>query len=187
LLLLALAAAMAFFGWPMLALLPAVAHVQLGEGERGYGWMLSAVGAGALLGALVVASFGTPARRRALLGAGVALAAASLAGLACAGSLGVAVLCCAASGCGLILFFATGQATLQLGADEHNRGRVMGIWLMVLSGAQPAGNLVAGLAADRDGVAPVLLQQSAGIALAAALVSLAGLGGWLLRRKRGEG
>jgi hypothetical protein len=63
----------------------------------------------------------------------------------------------------------------------------MGIWLMVLSGAQPAGNLVAGLAADRDGVAPVLLHQAGGIVVAAALVSLAGLGGWLIRRKRGEG
>src|SRR5207247_2377312 len=83
-----------------------------------YSWMLSAIGTGALLGALAVASYGTPARRQLFLVLGVLVGVASLAGLALARWLPVAVACCALSGGGLILFFATGQATMQLGAGE---------------------------------------------------------------------
>lgn len=176
-LLLFLAGSVAFFGWPVLALLPAFADRQLGVGSDGYSLMLSAIGAGALVGALGVATFGTPERRRWILGFGVCLGAASLAGLAFAASLPVAALCCGLSGCGLILFFATGQATMQLGAGEHNRGRVMGIWLMVLAGAQPAGNLVAGAGADWIGVAPMLLIGAAGIGVTSLIVL--GLLAWL--------
>jgi MFS family permease len=167
LLLLLLAGALALFGWPLLSLLPDVSARRLQAGSAGYARMLSAVGSGALVGALVVASFHTARARRVLLGVGVALGSLSLAGLAVATDLGVAVACCAASGGGLILFFATGQAMMQLGAGDDNRGRVLGIWLMVLSGANPLGHLLAGRLADRWGVAPVLAGMAAGIALAA--------------------
>ncbi len=181
-LLVLLAGALAFFGWPLLALLPALADQHLHAGDAGYAWMLSGVGSGALVGALLVASFGSLARRLFFLGGGVVLGVVSLLGLAQAHALSLAVFFCALSGCGLILFFATAQAAMQLGADEHNRGRIMGIWLMVLSGAQPAGNLVSGTLADDWGVPAVLLLQSAGIALAVAGVALLGLAWWLSRR-----
>jgi hypothetical protein len=75
----------------------------------------------------------------------------------------------------LILFFATGQAMMQLGAGEHNRGRIMGIWLMVLSAAQPLGHLLAGSVADEWGVPLVLALQGAGIAVAAVVVGMTAL------------
>jgi hypothetical protein len=85
--------------------------------------------------------------------------------------------CCVLTGAGLILFFATSQAVMQLSSADHNRGRVMGIWSMVLSGAHPLGHLGAGLAADRWGVPSVLSGEALGIATAAALVLLV----WLAR------
>src|SRR5262249_12697969 len=108
-LLVVLAGALAVFGWPLQSLLPALSGQDLHAGNHGYAWMLSAVGAGALVGALIVASFGTLARRGLFLAAGVLLGVVSLLGLALTGSLAVAVTCCALSGAGLILFFATGQ------------------------------------------------------------------------------
>jgi MFS family permease len=184
-LLVALAAALAFFGWPLQALLPALSDQRLGAGEAGYAWMLSGIGGGALVGALLVASYGSLSRRRAFLGAGVVVGVAALLGLAVTKGLPVAVLSCALSGCGLILFFATGQAMMQLGADEHNRGRVMGIWLAVLSGAAPAGNLATGFFADCWGVQAVLLGMAGGITLAGAGVLL--LGAVLLQGQNGSG
>jgi predicted MFS family arabinose efflux permease len=178
-LLLILACATAFFGWPLISLLPALSDHQLHAGREGYDHMLSAVGAGALVGALLVASFGSAARQTLLLGAGIVLEAAALLGLATTTDVAAAVACCALSGAGLILFFATGQAMMQLGAGEHNRGRVMGVWLTVLSAAQPLGHLLGGRVADAWGVPPVLLLQGAGIALAAAAVGAAAL----LKRK----
>ena len=59
---------------------------------------------------------------------------------------------------------------MQLGAGEHNRGRVMGIWLVVLAGSQPAGNLVAGHLADAYGVPFALAVLAAGIAATGGLV-----------------
>jgi MFS family permease len=174
-----LGGALAFFGWPLLSLLPALSDKDLDAGRTGFAWMTSAVGGGALLGALVVASFGSGSRHG-LLAAGVLLSILSLAGLALVPGLPIAVVCCALSGGGLILFFATGQAIVQLGAGEHNRGRIMGIWLMVLSGAQPAGHLISGTVADAWGVPRVLGLQALGITLAAAAVGVAALMG---RRK----
>src|SRR3954452_8976365 len=80
-LLLPLTAAMSLFGWPLLALLPALARNHLHSGEGGYSAMLSAIGIGALAAALLVASFGSMRRRRAFLGAGVGVAASALLGL----------------------------------------------------------------------------------------------------------
>lgn len=167
---------LAFFGWPLLSMLPALATDVVGreKAQQGFSWMTSAVGGGALLGALVVASFATRARRLSLT-SGVAVSTAALVGLAFTESLVVALAWCAASGAGLILYFAAGQAEMQLGAGEHNRGRVMGTWLTVLAGAQPAGNLVFGYLSDVWDVRSVLMVDAAGIIVTAAVVSVLAL------------
>jgi len=169
-LLLPLTAAMSLFGWPLLALLPALARNHLDAGEGGYSAMLSAIGVGALAAALLVASFGSMQRRRMFLGAGVGVAASSLMWLSLAPDLLVAVACCGLVGAGLILFFATSQAVFQLSAGDDNRGRIMGIYALVLSGANPLGNLLAGPAADRWGEPLVLRVQALAMLAVAALV-----------------
>ena len=148
-LLLVLSGSMSLFGWPILSLLPAVADQRLGEGTAGYAWMLSAIGSGAFLASLLVASFNSRLRGRWFLAAGVSLSALALLGLAMVRSLPAAVGCCTVIGCGLILFFPTSQSIMQLSSADHVRGRVMGIWSMVLSAAYPLGHLLAGRAADR--------------------------------------
>jgi MFS family permease len=166
-LLLVLTAAMSLCGWPVLSLLPALSDHQLHAGARGYGWMLSAVGCGAMLAALLVASFGTLARSPAFLVSGVCLSSVGLVGLANVTRLPGGLVLSTVLGCGLILFFATSQAVTQLSAGEHNRGVVMGIYSMVASGPLPLGNVLAGLAADVWGV-PFVLALQGGCILAAA-------------------
>ena len=148
-LLLVLSAAMALFGWPILSLLPAVADQRLSGSTDAYAWMLSAIGGGAGFASLLVASFSSQnaatlvprrwRRPRVLLFAVPGEAR----------SLPPAVASCALLGCGLILFFPTSQAIMQLNSGDEVRGRVMGIWSMVLCGAHPLGHLLAGRAADR--------------------------------------
>jgi MFS family permease len=169
-LLLVLSGSMSLFGWPILSLLPAVADQSLGASTGGYAWMLSAIGSGALIASLLVASFSSRVRQRWFLAAGVGLAAAALVCLALTRSLPIAVACCTVLGCGLILFFPTSQSIMQLSSDDHIRGRVMGIWSMVLSGAHPLGYLLAGRAADCYGVPLVLTLMGLGIACAASVV-----------------
>jgi hypothetical protein len=175
-LLFVLTAAVGLFAWPILSLLTAVAGRCLGVNANGfgYGMLLCAFGVGAVPSTLLAASCESAARRRWFLAAGVALAAAGLGGLAAARNLPTALFWCALMGSGLILFNATSQTITQLSADEHNRGRVLAIWSMVVSVASPVGGLVAGWAADLLNV-PLVLGMLAGcVAVAAGLAFLLG-------------
>jgi MFS family permease len=165
-----LAAVLTFCAWPFLSLLPALAERSLQTGAQGYSSMLSGTGFGALAAALTVATFGTFARRRLFLNTGVCIIGAALAGLSWVESLEAGVVCCALVGFGLILFFPTSQAVVQLSASDYNRGRLMGIWAMVQSGALPLGNLLAGPAADAWGERHVLRTEGLTCAAAALIV-----------------
>jgi MFS family permease len=156
-----------FCGWPSQALLPALAKHELATDEAGYSWLLSGTGLGALAAAWVVATFGSVERRGLFIGIGVCVVCTALLGLSLMGSLVPAIGCCALLGFGLILFLATTQSVIQLGADEHNRGQIMGIWAMTQSGALPFGNLLAGPAADYLGVPLVLRIQGVACGVAA--------------------
>jgi MFS family permease len=169
-----LACVLSLFAWPFLSLLPALADHPLGVGPDGYSLMLSATGCGALTAALLVATYASLEHRRFFLGGGLVLTLVALVGLALADNLSLAAGCCAVAGCGLILYMATAQAVVQLGASDENRGRVLGVWSMALSGSLPLGNLLAGLAADLWSVPVVLCFQgvACGVASLALLVLL---------------
>jgi predicted MFS family arabinose efflux permease len=70
----------------------------------------------------------------------------------------------------MILFFATGQTLVQLGTADADRGKVMGVWAMVLSAGVPLGNLVFGPLADLFGVPAVIAVQAGMIGIAAAVL-----------------
>ena len=167
-----LTAVVSVFGWPFQSLLPALAEKRLGLDKESYGLMLSGAGLGALLAALIVATFTTRSRRRLFLTSGIVVVVIGLLGLSAADKLLLAVVCCSLVGCGMILFLTTGQAIVQLSAAPDNRGRIMGFYAMVVSGAAPLGNVLVGPAADRWGVAEVLLVQ--GLACATAAVGVLG-------------
>jgi MFS family permease len=168
--LISLAGILALCAWPFLALLPALASGRIAAAEQGYTQMLSSFGFGALAAALIVASFGSLARHREFLLVGVTMISAGLFGLSLVASLYVAAGLCAAIGFGLALFFTTCQAIVQLSAGDHNRGIIMGLWAMVLSGALPAGLLIGGPAADYWGVSLVL--RAEGMACTGVAVAL---------------
>jgi len=53
----------------------------------------------------------------------------------------------------MLLFFATGNTTLQSRVPDALRGRVMGLWITVFMGSMPIGTLPLGLAAEAWGSA----------------------------------
>ena len=177
-LLMGMTAAVGLFAWPILSLLTAVAGRCLDANAHGfgYGMLLCSFGVGALPSTLLAASCDSPAMRRWFLAAGVVLAAMGLLGLAGAATLPLAMACCAFLGGGLILFNSTSQTITQLSADDHNRGRVLSIWSMVISIAAPVGGLAAGQAADLFNVPAVLAVLAGSVAASAAVVFL--LRGW---------
>ena len=169
------------FGWPVVTLFPAYTQLVLGLGVRDYTTLVSSLGAGALIGALFTATFGTEARRGLFLVGGSGLSVVGLTGLTVAPGLAEATAAAACIGFGLILFLSTGQSALQLAAGDKARGRVMALWAMTLSGSAPVGHLLAGAVAAQVGVTPVLAGMAGGsavVVVATAALTLAR--GWIV-------
>jgi MFS family permease len=157
------------FGWSYSVLLPAYAADILHVGERGYGALLSANGAGALLGALTVATYGSRVRPRRMILGGVWVFSASLVLLAVVRWFPLVLACLAVGGWGMLLFFSTANTLVQTSVSDSMRGRVMGIWALVLGGLMPLGGLESGVLAQAVGV-PWTISAGALVCAAAGLV-----------------
>ncbi|MGD1034515.1 MAG: MFS transporter [Candidatus Dormibacteria bacterium] len=150
--------------------LPLLATRTYHLGGGGYGLMMATFGVGGVAGALLAASGrGMPSGRSVRLLAlltGVSIlatAAAPLAGLAFTG-LGI-------TGALSIWFIARANTLAQLRAAPSMRGRVMGIWVMALPGAQPITSPVVGFTAEAAG-------PRAGFGLAGVALLAVAAAGW---------
>ncbi|HWD85694.1 MAG TPA: MFS transporter [Solirubrobacteraceae bacterium] len=122
--------------------LPYMAKTGLHAGSSGFGFMTAAMGVGAVLGGLVVATrgrTGTAALVASVTGFGVAMALATV-----APSLGVELIAMTLVGAGSVAFMSSGNATLQLGAAPDMRGRVMSLWFVAFQGSTPIGGPIVG-------------------------------------------
>ncbi len=169
-------------GWPLMALLPGFVTKVLELKNSAYSSLVSSVGIGALSAALLVATLTSNKLRNRLIFLGPILTTISLFILSRFTLFPIAILGCMTFGFGMILFFSNTQTQIQLETDDKNRGKVMGIWAMVLSGGVPIGNLIAGPLADIIGIDQVLLIQSSICLLASIVVSIR----WFLLKKRIE-
>jgi MFS family permease len=173
--------AASFFGWPLLTLFPAYTRTVLNHAEKEYSWLVSALGAGALVAALGNATFGSIPRARAFIGVGSVLTAAAVWGMTVSTDLLPAALFAALFGFGMVLYLSTGQIVLQLSTPDDARGRVMALWPMTLSGGAVGGHLLSGWGAKVWPVPQVMGVMAIGVTLTAATVVVLA---WLIPRKR---
>src|SRR5437870_6016292 len=163
--------AVGVYGWSYAVLMPAFARDVLGRGANGYGILMSASGLGALVGALIVATYGhlfTP--RRLALG-GVWLFSVALLAVSFTNEFVPALVLLFVGGFGMLLFFATSNTVLQTIVPDEMRGRVMGVWSLVFGAMIPLGSLEAGTVAHWVGT-PLALAFGAVICAASALMTL---------------
>lgn len=169
----------------VMEVLPVVADGEFGKGAAGVGQLGSAIGAGALIAALIKA-FGRDDGRG-------GISAVTL------GSTGVGVLAVAVFGnlhiWGLVLLTASIlgftsttlgvslQTAIQSDLPDELRGRVMSIWIVVGLGGATLGSLLIGGLSDLIGFPNATLVMS-GISLAG-LVALIGSGALVAKRKGG--
>jgi MFS family permease len=144
------------FGSPFIILLPAYAKEVLHGSSGTLGFLMSAMGAGALTAALIMAA------RKTVVGLGKVISVNT-------GLLGVAVILASFSdklylslgvlylgGLAMILSLASVNTMLQTIADEDKRGRVMSFYAMALMGTTPIGNLLSGTVASKIGISYTL-------------------------------
>ena len=140
----------------------------LHAGAAGLGFLMSAQGAGALVGAIAVASLANLGPRPAFIFGGATVLGVAEVVLATVRHFPAAAVTLAVAGASLVFFTATVNTTLQLDAPDHLRGRIMSMYSLVMGGLTPVGSLITGTLAQVWG-AP-------GAFLVGGLVGLAAVG-----------
>lgn len=142
------------FGVNFSTLIPAYAKLQLGLEAEGFGFLLSSLGGGALLGSLwQIWSAG--ARPQRMLRAAVGLGVLHLA-LAAPLPLWAITALWALCGFCMVTLLININTSLQTLVPDGLRGRVMAVYSMILLGTAPLGAWLTGWLFDQMGGAPVL-------------------------------
>ena len=161
----ALVGVSSLFGLSYATLMPAYAVDVLHVGEAGLGSMSAAVGVGALIGSLAVASLGSFRRKGLLLAAGSLIFPLALLSFAQTRYLPLSLTCLAVVGFGFVMQNATSNTLVQSIVPDDLRGRVMGAYTLTFFGTTPFGALLAGTLAQALGPALAVV-VSAGVTLA---------------------
>jgi MFS family permease len=175
-----LVAVIALFGQNFRVVLPLFARDALGGGPETYGWLTSALGAGAVLGALATAAREKVSAWSMLLSAGGFAVISML--IAGAPGLVVALALLVGLGAVNISFNTLARVLLQLGADPSMQGRVIALHAIVFLGSTPFGGPMIGWVCEEFGSRVGLLVSG----LVPLLVALA-LTPTLRRLRRREG
>ncbi len=155
--LISLLAVLSLTGLSFIVLMPAYASEILHGSADTLGYLMSGLGAGALIGAIYMAA------RRTVLGLGRIISGSTIIlGLAIVLSsfsdkLTLSLLVFFFGGLAMILLLSSINTMLQTIVDEDKRGRVMSFYAMALMGTSPIGNLLAGTIASGIGVPHTLI------------------------------
>ena len=132
-------------------LVPVLAKSVLGTDAQGFGYLLSALGIGSIIGALTVASYSHKLDQKKLIRFGPYTISLAMILVGLSFHFGMAIFFLILLGIANLLFFTSVNSTLQLNSDPKYRGRVMSVYTMVFGGVTPFGNLFAGWVSDRWG------------------------------------
>lgn len=149
---------------PYLALMPIFARDVLHIGAAGLGLLMGSAGAGALGGALTLATFGPVEKKGFAAFASAGAGSLAILGFALSKSAALSCVLLMAAGWSMITQMATVNALIQTDVPDELRGRVMSIYTAVFLGFIPIGNLVVGALASVTG-APLAIAGSAALCL----------------------
>jgi MFS family permease len=148
---------------------PLLARDVLGEQVRGFGFLMAAVGVGAVAGAALLAQFG---RGRPPVGGLISAAlvlSAGILGLSVVREFWLAAGVLFVVGLVQILLLSSCNTTLQVTVPDDLRGRVMSLYTLLFAGVSPFGAFFIGGIAEAFGV-PVALAAGGGLGLACVVI-----------------
>ena len=139
------------------SLLPAYADLILGGGQSEYGYMLMAIGGGALVSTVILSMLPMGAiRGRVFMVTGI-FSGLSLVWVGFADSLLMAMIGGVLAGASQAMFMALTSAMIQAVVPDSVRGRVMSLYAMFAGGIMAVMILANGLAADYISIRPLLI------------------------------
>ncbi|WP_236609172.1 MULTISPECIES: MFS transporter [Mesotoga] len=139
------------FGMNYSVLIPVFARNQLGLDAQGYGLLMSALGVGSMLGALIVASSSSRGPNRVRLFVVPFITSSLFMIMAFNRSYAFSALLIGLMGFANIFFTTTANSLMQINSDNEFRGRVMSVYSLVFAGSTPIGNMFVGSIADKAG------------------------------------
>ena len=149
--------AVGFASDPINTLSPAFANA-FGKPDTYSGFIIGAFGAGAVIAAFVLAGRVVGSRRR--MATTLGLFGLGLVGFCLVREFPVALGILVVAGFGYLASNTSATSRLQLGVEEHQRGRMMALWSVAFLGLRPIASLIDGALAQAFGV------RVAGICLA---------------------
>jgi MFS family permease len=156
-------------GMPYRVLMPVIAAQTLHGGPHTLGFLMAAMGGGALIGALYLASRSTVLGLGRLIPFAVATFGVSLVGVGLSRWLPLSLLLMFTMGVGFMVHLAASNTLIQTLVREEMRGRVMSLYLMAFMGMATFGSLLAGAVAAAVG-APLTLVGGGLVCLGGAAV-----------------
>jgi MFS family permease len=161
-------------GIPYSVLLPIYAGTILKGGPHTLGFLMTASGSGALLGALWLAARRGPEGLDVVIPIAAIVFGVGLIGFAFSRLLWLSLVFMVLAGFGAMVQFASSNTLLQTVVDDSKRGRVLSFFLMAYFGTTPFGSLVAGALSARYG-APITLSAGGVCCIVGALGFRAGI------------
>ena len=144
-------------GMSYAVLMPVFARDVLGGGPHTLGFLMAAVGVGALAGTVYLASMKRAIMLGNLLPVSVGVFGIGIIAFSFSHNIGLSLVLLVISGFGIMVQMAASNTILQTIVDDDKRGRVMSFYTMAFMGMAPLGSLLAGAMAVRLGASNTLI------------------------------
>lgn len=145
-----------FFGTQITTFLAVFAQNIFHTGGGGYSTLLSTSGAGAVAGALVIASLGELRHKGHLALVSLGISGLLIVAFSFSTSIWLAYPLVFLAGTSMMMGFALIQSLVQLLVTDAMRGRVMSIYMVAFRGGMPLGALVTGILARRFSISHII-------------------------------
>jgi len=159
-------------GIALIVLLPAESKDVLHKGSWGYGWLLGAIGLGAVVGAPLVTRLSGRVREREIIKGSLLAFSFILIGLGLSHNYYLSLAMTFGIGVTFLMASASINTVLQSRVDRDMRGRIMSFYILVFQGTAPIGGLVLGLLSDRTST-PFAVLTGAVVCLVLSIVIIA--------------
>ncbi len=150
-------------------LVPTLTRIVLHGDSSQYGFLMSAMGTGALLGSILLATFGGRGPQMRFILAGAVVLGLGEVSLLFVRGWTLSAITLFVCGAAMVAFSASANTTIQVSVPDELRGRVMSVHAFVFGGVTPIGAFIAGTLAQNVG-APTTFGIVGGVALATTLV-----------------
>jgi MFS family permease len=173
------------FAWPQ-AVFPELSQTRFADSPNSLGWLFAGISIGALVMGLTSGWVSRVDRQGAVVLWAIAVWAVAIIGFGLSPSLWLAVLCLAVAGAGDMVSAVLRSSMLQLAAPDAMRGRMQGVFIVVVAGGPRLGDLRAGAVASAASVSVAMVSGGVIVIVAMAAVALLVPSFWLFRASRTE-